>query len=210
MGGHRLGVCGTVSFAEGRIQGIRTVSSLSLRIAREHPDVAAAVLPKIRDGAQQGQGTLIVSPPAGGKTTFLRDCIRLLSQDGMRVGVVDTRGEIAAMRGGVPQFDLGGHTDILDGCPKSLGALQLVRTMAPQVLALDEVTDPKDVEAISYAANCGVAVLATIHAAGIQELTRKPVFHALYDCGAFSRCVTLTQLPRSCTIQPLRGGKDPC
>lgn len=210
VGGHRLGVCGTVSFADGRIQGVRTVSSFSLRIAREHKGVAASVLPEIRTAAKQAHGTLILSPPAGGKTTFLRDCIRLLSLEGMRVGVVDTRGEIAAMRGGVPQFDVGGHTDILDGCPKSLGALQLVRTMAPQVLALDEVTDPKDVEAIAYAANCGTAVLATIHAAGMQELTRKPVFHALCDCGAFSQCVILTQIPRSCTIQPLRGGKDPC
>lgn len=212
VGGHRLGVCGTVSFADGKIQGIRMVSSLSLRIAREHKGVAELVLHEIWNAEQDVQGTLMLSPPAGGKTTFLRDCIRLLSMQGIRVGVVDTRGEIAAMRGGIPQFDLGGHADVLDGCPKALGALQLVRTMAPQVLALDEVTDPEDLEAIRYAANCGVTVLATIHAAGIEELKRKPLFHALYDCGAFTKLVILKMEneTRYCTVQTLEGGKSRC
>lgn len=212
VGGHRLGVCGTVSFAEGKIQGIRTVSSLSLRIAREHKGIAEPALHEIWNAAQGTQGTLILSPPAGGKTTFLRDCIRLLSMQGVRVGVVDTRGEIAAMRGGMPQFDLGGHSDILDGCPKALGALQLVRTMAPQVLALDEVTDPEDLEAIRYAANCGVTILATIHAAGTEELKHKPLFHALYDCGAFTKLVILKMenQTRYCTVQTLEGGKNGC
>ena len=96
------------------------------------------------------------------------------------------------MRGGIPQFALGGQCDVLDGCPKALAALQLVRTMAPQVLALDEVTDPQDLDAIRYAANCGVTVLATIHAAGVSELRRKPFFRALCESGAFAKVVTLT------------------
>lgn len=212
QGGHRLGVCGTVVFAEGRIQGIRTVSSLSLRIAREWQGVAEPVLPEIWDGMHGVQGTLILSAPGGGKTTFLRDLIRLLSQNGIRVGVADTRGELAAMRGGVPQFVLGGQCDVLDGCPKALAALQLVRTMAPQVLALDEVTDPQDLDAIRYAANCGVTVLATIHAADASELRRKPFFRALCESGAFTRLVTLTAGAegRSCRITALEGGTEPC
>lgn len=212
MGGHRLGVCGTVSFAEGKIQGIRMVSSLSLRIAREWQGVAEPALPEIWDDTHGVQGTLIVSAPGGGKTTFLRDLVRLLSQHGVRVGVADTRGEIAAMRGGLPQFELGGQCDVLDGCPKALAALQLVRTMAPQALALDEVTDPADLDAIQYAANCGVAVLATIHAAGIEELRRKPFFQTLCDSGAFTKLALLTigKEGRSCQIMALEGGKNGC
>lgn len=212
MGGHRLGVCGTVAFSDGKIQGIRTVSSLSLRIAREWQGVAAPALPEIWDGIHCVQGTLILSAPGGGKTTFLRDLIRLLSQNGVRVGVADTRGELAAMRGGLPQFELGGQCDVLDGCPKALAALQLVRTMTPQVLALDEVTDPADLDAIQYAANCGVAVLATIHAAGIEELRRKPFFRALCDSGAFTKLVVLTagREGRSCQVMALEGGKNRC
>lgn len=212
MGGHRLGVCGTVAFAEGKVQGIRTVSSLCLRIAREWQGVAECALPELWNSVQGTKGTLIVSPPGGGKTTFLRDLIRLLSQHRVRVGVVDTRGEIAAMRGGLPQFELGGQCDVLDGCPKALAALQLVRTMTPQVLALDEVTDPADLDAIQYAANCGVTVLATIHAAGIEELHRKPFFRALCDSGAFTRLVILTagKEGRGSHVMTLEGGKTPC
>ena len=132
--------------------------------------------------------------------------------NGIRVGVADTRGELAAMRGGVPQFVLGGQCDVLDGCPKALAALQLVRTMAPQVLALDEVTDPQDLDAIRYAANCGVTVLATIHAADASELRRKPFFRALCESGAFTRLVTLTAGAegRSCRITALEGGTESC
>lgn len=190
-GGHRLGVCGTVALEAGNPTGIRVVSSLSLRIARAWEGTAQGCLDALCNAEGDVHGTLILSKPGGGKTTFLRDFIRLLSNRGIRVAVADERGEIAAMRGGIPQFDLGGTCDVLDGCPKAVGALQLVRTMAPSVLALDEVTDPADLEAVRYAANCGVSVLATIHAAGIHELSRKPFFRQLQDCGAFTRLVQL-------------------
>ncbi|MDO4669178.1 MAG: stage III sporulation protein AB, partial [Butyricicoccus pullicaecorum] len=62
------------------------------------------------------------------------------------------------------------------------------------------------------AANCGVTVLATIHAAGVSELRRKPFFRALCESGAFAKVVTLTagQEGRSCRITALEGGKEPC
>lgn len=188
-GGHRLGVCGTVALEGGQPIGMRVVSSLSLRIARAW-EGACTCLNELYDGHHMS-GTLILSRPGGGKTTFLRDLIRQLSMQGVRVAVADERGEIAAIRGGLPQFDVGRSCDILDGCPKAVAALRLVRTMAPDVLALDEVTDPADLEAIRYASNCGVSVLATIHAADSQELSRKPFFRALCESEVFSKLVIL-------------------
>lgn len=207
VGGHRLGVCGTMAVQNGQPVGVRTVSSLCLRIAREIPGAADGILRAVYDG-ERVRGTLILSPPGWGKTTLLRDLIRALSEAGVRVGVADERGELAAMREGQPQFALGGACDVLDGCPKAAAALQLVRTMSPRVLALDEVTDPTDLEAVRFAANCGVAVLATIHARNAAELSSKPFYRDLCASRAFSRILVIDLLDgrRAYRALPLEGG----
>lgn len=195
-GGHRLGLCGTVSLAQGQVSGVRTISSMALRIASERQGVGEGVYASLlqQKGVMEASklpNLLIISPPACGKTTLLRDVIRLLSNGGLRVSVVDARGEIAALHAGVPQFDVGKCTDVLDGCPKAVGALQLVRTMSPQVLALDEITDRADTQALVEAAHCGVKLVATIHAAGVAELRQKPLYRELLACGVFDAAAVI-------------------
>ena len=94
-----------------------------------------------------------------GKTTLLRDLIRAVSEgEGcvpLRVSLADERGEVAAMYGGRPQLDVGRRTDVAEGCPKAQGLMLLLRAMNPQVLAVDEITDPADVRAVTEAAGCG-------------------------------------------------------
>ena len=84
-----------------------------------------------------------------------------------RVAVVDERGEIAGMHRGVPQLAVGCHTDVLDGCLKAKGIPILLRAANPQIIAVDEITVREDLYAMAAAANCGVALLATIHAADV-------------------------------------------
>ena len=149
-----------------------------------------------------------------GKTTLLRDLIRLLSdgsaRPALRVGVADERGELAGMWNGVPQFDIGRQTDIMDGCPKSVGLLMLLRGMNPQVLSADEITAPEDIEALELASNCGVALVCTAHAAGLEDLRRRPLYRRLLDRGIFGRVVTirLEEGARRYTVTPLEEG--PC
>ena len=128
-GGHRIGLCGTVSRQDGETRSLRYLSSLSIRVARAVEGQTNGLAGQL---LEQGcfQNTLIVGPPGSGKTTLLRELIRVLS-DGhgvppFRVGLADERGEIAATWLGQPQFRVGRRTDVLDGCPKSEGMLMLL------------------------------------------------------------------------------------
>ena len=116
--------------------------------------------------------TLIISPPGGGKTTLLRDIIRLVSDRGKRVSVADERGEIAALKGGIPQFNIGRHTDVLEFCPRAQAVIFLLRAMNPQIIAMDEITGPEDFEALRSAVGCGVKLLATAHSASTGEMKK--------------------------------------
>ncbi|MCI9308819.1 MAG: hypothetical protein HFF27_04840, partial [Oscillospiraceae bacterium] len=122
-GGHRIGLCGSVTKKDGRIVTLRELSSLSIRVARSVPGLAKPLLPELTEDGRF-LSTLILAPPGAGKTTLLRDLVRALS-DGEgcpphRVSVADERGEIAALWRGEPQLYVGRHTDVLDGCSKSV------------------------------------------------------------------------------------------
>lgn len=195
QGGYRVGVCGTVIAGDGKSGGIRDISSLVIRIPREREDIARPLLSQL---LEQGRlvDTLILSPPGGGKTTLLRDLVRLVSDgselsEPTRVSLVDERGEIAAMHRGVAQLAVGAHTDVLDACPKELAVPMLLRAMTPQVIAVDEIAQERDVDALCAAANCGVVLLATVHASSLEELGRRPVLERLLRCDVFSRAVVI-------------------
>ena len=193
-GGHRIGLCGSVTKKEGRIVTLRELSSLSVRVARSVPGLAKPLLPELTEDGRF-LSTLILAPPGAGKTTLLRDLVRVLS-DGEgcpphRVSVADERGEIAALWRGEPQLYVGRHTDVLDGCSKSEGLSILIRGMDPQVAAADELGGSEDVRAAEEAAGCGVAVLATAHGAGLEDLRRRPACRELLELGAFRRLVVL-------------------
>lgn len=194
-GGFRIGLCGTALPSGNENDGLRDISSLSIRIPRVHEGVASPILPALLEDGRP-QSTLILSPPGGGKTTLLRDLVRLLSQGTAdcapcRVALADERGELAAVHRGRPQLEVGSHTDIMDGCPKHLAVPMLLRAMTPQVIALDEVALDADVEAVRAAAGCGAVLLATVHAPSLEELRARPVGRALLECGIFRRAVRI-------------------
>ncbi len=195
-GGFRLGVCGTAVLRDGAVCGVKDFSGLALRIIHERIGLAADIAPQLFDGAGRFQSALVLSPPGGGKTTLLRDLIRCLSLGGaerraLRVAVIDERSEIAASYQGVPQTELGNHTDVLDGCPKALGIPMMLRAMSPQIIAVDEITTREDVAAMCAAANCGVGLLATIHAGSAAELPLKPFWRGVLEARVFERAVTI-------------------
>lgn len=184
-GGVRVGVCGT-----GTPEGLRSFSSLSLRIPKEIRGCADGVYPALFDGGVF-RSTLILSPPGAGKTTLLRELVRLLSGDGMRVSLADERGEVADAESGESRFDVGRCTDVMTGVAKAQAVMMLLRAMNPQVVAVDEVTEPADARALLSAAGCGAALLATVHGAALEEVAKRPSMRGLLEAGEFSRCVTI-------------------
>lgn len=191
-GGHRIGLCGTGVFKNGEVSFIRNISSVAIRIAKEFIGVSNSVYDTlVCNGGFQN--TIIISPPGCGKTTMLRDLIRNLSDGkyGYRVSVADERNELAGKHRGVLQFDLGRHTDVMEGIPKSLATMLMMRAMSPQILAVDEITASEDVIAMESAANCGVSLLATAHGSGKDSLFARPIYRHLQELNIFKYAVVL-------------------
>lgn len=188
-GGVRIGICGEGVVQDGVLRSFRRVTSLAIRLPRAVPGVARPLVPQLWSAGRL-QSTLLLSPPGLGKTTLLRDLIRCLSSgDGcppLRVGVADERGELGA---GPLRYDLGPQADVLEHCPKALALTMLLRGMAPQVLAADEITAPEDLRAMEEAAGCGVALLATAHGRGPEDLRLRPLYRELLDQGIFQKFV---------------------
>lgn len=155
-GGHRIGITGTAVIENKKVINLKYITSLNFRIAREVINCSKYLLNEIIDLENNNiYNTLLVSPPGKGKTTMLRDIIRNISNGipeihfkGMTCGVVDERGEIAAMYKGAPQNDVGIRTDVIENINKAKGMKMLIRSMAPEVIACDEIGSKEDVQAI--------------------------------------------------------------
>lgn len=199
-GGYRVGICGTGVIKNTDVVGIRNISSLSIRIPREVRTAGEGVLkPLCPNGVFES--AVIISPPGMGKTTLLRDVVRRISdgdaENGIaahRVALADERGEVAAMFEGRAQMDVGCRTDVMDGCPKAQAIIMLLRAMNPQVIAVDEITAAEDIRAMSSAANCGVALLATAHASSAEDLLSRPLYRQLMQESIFKRAVIIQRI----------------
>lgn len=198
-GGNRVGIVGSAVIDNGQVININYISSLNFRIAREQKGCSNLVIREIIDETNNSiYNTLIVSPPGCGKTTFLRDIIRNISNgikeigfQGKTVGVVDERGEIAAMYKGIPQNDIGIKTDVVDNMPKPEAMRMLVRSMCPDVISCDEIGSVEDIKAIDYAMCCGVKGIFTAHGKDLEELNRNPELTKLLNKHIFERIILL-------------------
>ncbi len=195
-GGHRVGMTGQTIIEKEKIKNLKHISSVNIRVSHEVKGCAAGVMRHISHNGQICH-TLIISPPGCGKTTLLRDIIRHASDGcqyvkGCTVGVVDERSEIGGCYMGVAQNDLGIRTDILDCCPKAEGMLMLIRSMAPRILAVDEIGAEEDVRAVEYAIHCGCKLLVTAHGASVEEIRKKPLFEQMIREKRFERYVVLS------------------
>lgn len=198
-GGHRIGITGSIVIENDKVINIKYISSLNFRIAREIIGASSNILPHILDKDNDSiYNTLIVSSPGAGKTTILRDIVRVLSDGteeikGKTVGVVDERGEIAASYKSIPQNDIGTRTDVMDNCSKQIGITMLVRSMAPEIVVCDEIGSMEDIDAIKYAVTSGVKGIFTAHGDTMINLKNNPALNKIMAANVFDKVIFLNK-----------------
>lgn len=197
-GGHRVGIGGKVVYNSNGIEKIQNISSLNIRIGRQILGVSDSIITYLVNSPKTFYNTLIISPPQCGKTTLLRDIVRNLSNgfyplnlQGFKVSVIDERSEIAGMYNGIAQNDVGVRTDILDGCLKSDGIMMAIRSLSPDIIAVDEIGGKRDVEAIHEALRAGIKLIATIHGSSLEEVRNKSSMKELFEEKIFDRFIIL-------------------
>lgn len=204
-GGHRVGIAGNIVMEKNQIINVNYISSLNFRIAKQIKGCSNKILKYILDMENNTVfNTLIVSEPGAGKTTILRDTVRRISGGieninfkGITVGLVDERGEIAAMYKNEPQNDMGLKVDILSNVSKDIGIRMLVRSMAPDIICADEIGTKNDVEAIKYAVTSGVKGIFTAHGNNIESIKNSPILKELIEIKLIDRIIFLDKYNRN-------------
>ena len=188
-GGIRVGVCGSASCENGKIIGVHNITGLMIRIPHA-VFVDTSTLLKTFFADSNICGMLIYAPPGVGKTTLLRAIAKDISSPlyGLHTVVVDTRGEINVGLG-----DSSLHLDIMSGYPRDVGIEIAVRTLGAQVILCDEIGSMADACATLGAANCGVPLIASAHAASVEELLERPSIQILHRAHVFGKYVSLSR-----------------
>lgn len=183
--GLRIGICGEVATEGHEAFGFRSFSSLAVRIPRADCRFPGDLFDRLLEGG--AENTLLLAPPGVGKTSLLRELIRRSSERGWRVSVIDEKNELSATLAGQAQFELGPCSDILTGLKKLPASMMLLRGMNPQIIAMDEISSPEDLEAVRCIIGCGVTLFATAHGRSRRDMLSRPQYRELLDAGCFRR-----------------------
>ncbi len=194
--GCRVGIAGTALTEQGRIVGYRDITALCVRIAREHHGCALPLSSYLYDG--KVHSLLLCGEPSSGKTSVLRDVIRLLKKERLSVSVLDERGELSRNAIGC---------DVLKFASKTNGLEQAIRCLSPQVVVFDELGGKEEWNAIKDGMLRGVPTVTSVHCVNPQELLCRDGAELLYY-GIFEYIVVLKGRENPGTIDKIYQTKE--
>ena len=180
-GKYRIGVAGEGVLDDGKFLSVKNISSLVVRIPHQVENAADDVVNEV---LKDPLSTLVISPPAAGKTTMLRELARHASKFYNTV-IIDERYELASMLNGKPTLDVG-EADVVSGVPKIVAYENCVRALNPDVIVTDEVFRECEVDAICDVIRSGVKVFASIHGESVESLKSNHIFAPLFQVFEFA------------------------
>ena len=209
-GGHRVGITGNFILNEGKIVGVNTINTLCFRISHHIKVDCSLIFEEIHD-CKSIKNTIIISPPGCGKTTLLRNLIAYLTTKDAGYGIVkcaliDERYEIASCYEGEATMNVGNVTSVISGCNKENAIPIVVRSISPDIIAVDELASKEDILAVKYAQASGCSVIATTH--GYDEENNKLTYYNYKDM--FDNIIILSARNGPGTIEKIIKGERIC
>jgi len=209
--GIRVGLCGNVVTDNGKVVTLKEFQAVNIRIPHLIRNCSVPAYDYIVKD-DYINNTLIISAPGSGKTTFLKDLVYQLYNRGIskNVLIADERNEICSVVNGEPSENLGSFCDVYSNCSKKFAFKNGIRSMRPDVIITDELDLDNDLDCLLEAMNCGVKVIATIHASDISQLRRKKGFEYILENKFFNRFIVLKDTKGPGTLTNIYDEKLAC